>query len=68
MKYLVEVEKGKEKFVLKLLNSFSFINVYPLAKRNLKFILGLQSSVEQVKKAKAGKLKLQSAKDFLEEL
>lgn len=68
MQYLIEVENDKDKFVVEMLRHFSFIKTHKLTKKNLQFLYELQSSVEQVKKAKSGKLKLQNAKEFLNEL
>lgn len=68
MQYIVEVEDNKDKFLLELLRHFSFVKAKPLTKKNIKYIQQLQSSVDEVKRAKAGKIKLQSAKDFLNEL
>ncbi|HEX4959117.1 MAG TPA: hypothetical protein VFV46_13125 [Lacibacter sp.] len=68
MQYLIEVEKGKEKFMIEMLRHFSFIKTHKLTKKNLQFLYELQSSAAQVKKAKSGKLKLQSVKEFLNEL
>lgn len=68
MQYLIEVDSDKDKFVLEMLKHFSFIKAHRLTKSNLQFLYEMQSSIEQVKKAKTGKLKLQNAKDFLNEL
>ncbi|MBX9785242.1 MAG: hypothetical protein K2X48_18300 [Chitinophagaceae bacterium] len=68
MQYLIEAEKDKDKFVAEMLRHFSFIKTHRLTKKNLQFLYELQSSAEQVKKAKTGKVKLQSAKEFLNEL
>jgi hypothetical protein len=68
MHYLVEVEHDKEKFLAEMLRHFSFVKTSKLTKKNLQFLYDLQSSVEQVKKAKSGKIKLQNAKEFLNEL
>jgi hypothetical protein len=68
MQYLIEVDDKKDKFLMEILKHFRFVKTRPLTKANLQFINELQQSVEEVKKAKKGKIKLQKAKDLLNEL
>lgn len=68
MQYLLEVEDKKDKFILEMLKNFRYVKTRPLTKKNLLFLAELQQSAEQVKLAKKGKLKLQKAKDLLNEL
>ncbi|MBA2563542.1 MAG: hypothetical protein H0V14_11650 [Chitinophagaceae bacterium] len=68
MQYLLEVDDNKDKFLLEILKHFRFVKTLPLSKANVQFINELQQSIEQVKLAKKGKLKLQKAKDLLNEL
>jgi len=68
MQYLLEVKDNKDKFLLEMLKHFRFVKTRPLSKENVRFITELQESVEQVKKAKKGTLKLQKAKDLINEL
>jgi hypothetical protein len=68
MQYLLEVDDNKDKFLLEILKHFRFVKTRPLTKTNLQFVKELQQSVEEVNKAKGGKIKLQKAKDLLNEL
>ncbi len=68
MQYLIEVKDNKDKFILEVLKHFSFVKTRPLTKANLQFVKELQQSVEEVNKAKKGKLKLQKAKDLVNAL
>jgi len=68
MQYLLEVDDNKDKFLLEILGHFRFVKTRPLSKSNVQFVKELQQSVEQVKLAKKGKVKLQKAKDLLNEL
>jgi hypothetical protein len=68
MQYLLEVDDNKDKFLLEILKHFRFVKTRPLTKTNLQFVKELQQSVEEVNKAKRGKIKLQKAKDLLNEL
>jgi hypothetical protein len=68
MQYLLEVDDNKDKFLLEMLKHFRFVKTRPLSKANVQFIKELQESVAQVNLAKKGKLKLQKAKDLLNEL
>ena len=65
MQYILEVDNKKDKFLMELLKHFRFVKARPLTKANLQFINGLRHSVEEVKMAKKGKVKLQKAKDLL---
>ena len=68
MQYLLEVDDKKDKFVLEILKHFRFVKTQPLSKNNLLFVKELQHSVQEVNQAKRGKIKLQKAKDLLNEL
>ena len=68
MQYLLEVHDNKDKFLLDLLKHFRFVKTHPLSKANVQFIDELQQSIEQVQLAKKAKVKLQKAKDLLDEL
>ncbi len=68
MQYLLEVDDNKDKFLLEILKHFRFVKTRPLSKANVQFVTELQQSIEQVKQAKKGKVKLQKAKDILNEL
>lgn len=68
MQYLLEVDDNKDKFLLEILKHFRFVKTCPLTKTNLQFVKELQQSVQEVNQAKRGKIKLQKAKDLLNEL
>lgn len=68
MQYLLEVDDNKDKFLMEILKHFRFVKTRPLSKANVQFVTELQQSIEQVKQAKKGKVKLQKAKDILNEL
>ncbi len=68
MQYILEVDDNKDKFLLEVLKHFRFVKTRPLTKGNMQFIKELQQSVEEVNRAKQGKLRLQKAKDLLNEL
>ncbi len=68
MQYLLEVDDKEDKFLMEVLRHFRFVKTRPLTKANIQFIDELKQSVDQVKLAKKGKVKLQKAKDLLNEL
>jgi hypothetical protein len=68
MQYLLEVDDKKDKFLQEILSHFRFVKTSPLSKANVLFVKELQESVARVKLAKKGKVKLQTAKDLLNEL
>ena len=68
MQYLLEVDDNKDKFLMEILKHFRFVKTRPLSKANVQFINELQQSIGQVRLAKKGKMKLQTAKDILNEL
>ncbi len=68
MQCILEVKDNEDKFLLEMLKHFRFVKTRLLSKENVRFITELQESVEQVKKAKKGTLKLQKAKDLINEL
>lgn len=68
MKVLLDIKDNKATFFMELLKSFSYVKAQPLTPEKAQFLKELKGSVEEVILAKQGKLKLQSAKDFLREL
>lgn len=68
MQYLLEVDDNKDKFLLEILKHFRFVKTRLLTKTNLQFVRELQQSVQEVNQAKRGEIKLQKAKDLLNEL
>ncbi len=68
MRILLDVKDSKAAFVLELLESLPFVKAKKLTEAKAELMEDLKASVEEVKLAKAGKIKLQSAKDMLDEL
>lgn len=68
MKLLLDIKDNKAEFILELLKNFSFVKTETISPQKARFLKELKGSVEEVKLAKQGKIKLQSARDFLNEL
>lgn len=68
MKLLLDIKDDKADFILELLKNFSFVKTETISPQKAQFLKELKGSVEEVKLAKQGKIKLQSARDFLNEL
>jgi len=68
MKILLDIKDTKATFIIELLNSFSYIKMETITPQNAQFLIELKGSIQEVRLAKQGKIKLQSAKDFLNEL
>jgi hypothetical protein len=65
MKVLLDINDNKAEFVLEVLHQFNFVKAKTISPAKAKFLEELSGAVEEVKQAKRGKVKLQSAKDFL---
>lgn len=68
MKLMLDVKDSKSDFVIELLKNLPFVKTEPLAPSKERFLKELKGSVKEVTLAKQGKIKLQSARDFLNEL
>jgi len=68
MKLIVEVAYKRADFVKELLDSLPFVKTKTITPQKAKFLEELKKSVAEVSLAKKGKLKLQSAREFLNEL
>ncbi len=68
MKVLLDIKDSKAAFVMELLKSLDFVKAEQLSPQNAKFLKELKGSIKEVNLAKQGKIKLQSADDFLNEL
>lgn len=68
MRILLDVKDTKAAFVLELLESLPFVKAKKLTEAKAELMEEIRASVEEVKLAKAGKIKLQSAKEMLDEL
>ncbi|MCF8406134.1 MAG: hypothetical protein K9H58_19485 [Bacteroidales bacterium] len=65
---VIDIPDNKYNFFMELVNNLGFKKVKQLSKKQKEFVDDLQHSLEQVKQHQEGKIKLQSAKDFLNEL
>lgn len=68
MKLIVDVKENKAEFLLEVLRNFSFVKATPISEEKAKIISDLKEAVDEVKLAKEGKIQLQSAEDFLNEI
>jgi len=68
MQYLVEVDDKRAKFFQEMLQYLRFAKARPLTKANVQFINELHQSIDEVKLAKKGKIKLIKAQELLDEL
>jgi len=68
MKLLLDIKDSKADFLLELLQNFSFVKTETLTPSKAQFLQELKGSVQEVTLAKQGKIELQSARDFLNEL
>ena len=72
MKILLDIPDNKSAFFMELLQNLPFIHAEKVEDDNVRseeeFFDGLQEAIEEVKLAKEGKIKLQSAREFLDEL
>ncbi|TVQ13485.1 MAG: hypothetical protein EA361_09625 [Bacteroidetes bacterium] len=65
---VIDIPDHKVNFFLELVNNLGFKKVKQISKEQKQFVDDLQHSLEQVKQHQEGKIKLQSAKEFLDEL
>jgi len=65
---VIDIPDNKYNFFMELINNLGFKKVKQIPKEQKQFIDDLQHSLEQVKQHQEGKIKLQSAEDFLNEL
>jgi hypothetical protein len=68
MKVLLEIKDNKAAVFIEFLKSLSYVKAEPISNDKALFLKELREAVKEVALAKKGKLKLQSAKDFLNEL
>jgi hypothetical protein len=68
MKLLLEISDNKAAFFMEMIKNFSFVKTTQLTEAKAGFLKDLKDSVDEVKLAKQGKIKLQSAKELLNEL
>jgi hypothetical protein len=65
---VIDVPDNKFSFFMELVENLGFKKVKKISKEQKQFVDDLQHSLEQVKQHQEGKIKLQSARDFLDEL
>jgi hypothetical protein len=68
MKVLLDIQEQKAAFFMEVLRNFSFVQATPLTDTKAEFLKDLKDSVKEVQLAKEGKLKLQSAREVLDEI
>ncbi|MBL7111794.1 MAG: hypothetical protein ISS19_07635 [Bacteroidales bacterium] len=65
---VIDIPDNKVNFFLELVKNLGFKKVKRLSDKQKEFMDDLKHSLEQVKLHQEGKIKLQSAEDFLNEL
>lgn len=68
MKVLLDIKDDKAEFFLELLRNFKYVKAKPLLTEKEKQIRDIKEAIEQVKLHRAGKIKLKSAEELLDEL
>jgi hypothetical protein len=65
---VIDIPDSKVGFFMELIKNLGIKKVQKLSDKQKNFVDDLQHSLEQVKQHQEGKIKLQSAEDFLNEL
>lgn len=72
---IINIQENKYQFFMELLNSFDFVKVseneskpIAISAKQKQFVDDLKQSLSEVELHRQGKIKLQSARDFLNEL
>ena len=68
MKILLDIKDSKSDFVIELLSNLSYVKTEAISTTKAQFLKELSISVQEVILAKAGKIKLKSADQLLNEL
>lgn len=68
MQLLLDVKDNKADFVIELLKNLSFVKTKELTPAKSQILKELKDAVNEVNLAKQGKIKLQTAKEFLDEI
>lgn len=68
MKVLLDIKDNKAAFFMEMLQNFSFVKATTLTESKAEALKEFKEAVDEVKLAKEGKIKLPSARDFLNEL
>jgi phosphoribosylanthranilate isomerase len=65
---VIDIPENKIKFFMELVNNLGFKKVQLISQEQKEFVTELQHSLDQVKQHQEGKIKLQTAKELLDEL
>ncbi len=65
---VIDIPDGKINFFMELVNNLGFKKAEKLSSKHIEFVDDLKDSLNEVEQHRQGKIKLQSAKDFLNEL
>ncbi len=65
---VIDIPDGKIDFFMELVNNLGFKKVKKLSNKQMEFVEDLKESLNEVEKHRNGKMNLQSARDFLNEL
>lgn len=65
---VLDIPDNKINFFMELVNNLGFKKVKRLSKEQMEFVDDLKSSLNEVELHRQGKIKLQTAKDFLNEI
>jgi hypothetical protein len=65
---VIDIPDSKINFFMELVNNLGFKKVKKLSSKQIEFVDDLHDSLNEVEQHQKGKIKLQSAKDFLNEL
>jgi ethanolamine utilization protein EutP (predicted NTPase) len=65
---IIDIPDNRINFFMELLNNLGLKKVRRLSDEDKEFVDDLKQSLEEVEKHRQGKIKLQSARDFLNEL
>jgi hypothetical protein len=68
MQLLVEVKDNKAQAFMKVLRELSYVKTKTLSPAKAKFLSEFKEAIEELNQAKAGKLKVRNAEDFLKGL
>ena len=68
MRVVLDIKDNKVDYILELLQKFSFVKVKAMKRPKSELIEEIKQSVEEINLYRAGKIKLKSAEEFLDEL
>ncbi len=68
MKVLLDIKDDKADSLMDVLKSLPYVKAEQISLSKAQFLNALKQAVQEVTLAKKGKIKLQSAKDFLNEI